>query len=70
MADPTQLRVAALSPQALAKVREVEKQLGGAIVIAYEQPVVPAALTPEQVKVVEAAEQQLGVCLVAYEKPA
>ena len=60
-------KVAALQPEAVAKVKEVEKKLG-AYVIAYEHPVEPASLTAEQLKELEKLESDLGVCLVAYRK--
>lgn len=63
-----QTRIAQLSPEALAKIQAVERQLGGRYVIAYEQPVVPAKLTPEQLNALQAVEREIGACLVAYEK--
>jgi hypothetical protein len=59
--------VAALSAESLARVQEVEKDLGDVVVVAYQKPVVPAALKPKQVKRLRKAEEELGVCLVAYE---
>ncbi len=58
--------VASLNSQALQKVEAVEKKLGHVYVVAYEKPVEPAKLTPEQVNVLQQAERELGVCLVAY----
>ena len=68
MADFAKPRVAALSAQDLAKVQAAENQLGGVYLIAYEQPVSPAPLTPEQLDELQELETQLGVCLVAYRK--
>ena len=51
----------------MAKLESLEKALGDVYVVAYEKPVVPAQLKPEQVKLLQQAERELGVCLVAYE---
>ncbi len=69
--DPafTTPQIAHLDRDKLQKVEDLERQLGGAIVIAYDQPVVPAELTPEQVAILQRLERELGVCLVAYRKP-
>jgi hypothetical protein len=37
-------------------------------VVAYDQPVVPARLNPEQIKALQDTEREVGACLVAYEK--
>lgn len=58
-----------LSAEAEQKVRELERTLGNVYVIAYDQPVIPAALNRDQVSELERVERELGVFLVAYEKP-
>jgi hypothetical protein len=59
------MRPARLDPTALAKVRELEEQLGCPLVAyAPENPYAP--LTDEQVAAVQRAEQELNVRLVAY----
>ena len=68
--------LAALSPDAVQKVKQLEARLGDAYVIAYEgadidaQPLPPANLDSDQVAEVTRAEQALGVCLIAYKKAA
>ena len=68
MSELSKPRVATLASQAVAKVQEVEKKLGGVYVIAYEHPVVPATLTQGQLAELSKVEDELGVCLVAYRK--
>ncbi len=60
--------VAALSAEALTKVKALEETLGGVYVIAYEKPLAPAHLTQEQLDALQALESELGVCLIAYRK--
>jgi len=60
-------QVAHLGPAEVAKVEAVERTLGDVYVVAYEKPVAPARLTPEQVSALQKAERELGVCLVAYQ---
>ena len=67
MAEFNQPKVATLAGDAVAKVQAVEKKLG-AYVIAYEHPVQPASLTPEQLAELTRLEDELGVCLVAFRK--
>ena len=62
--------VASLDPRAIAKLEAMEKSLGDVYVVAYEKPVAPAHLTPQQVNALQQAEHELGVCLVAYQAPA
>ncbi len=70
MAEPSQLRPAKLSKDALVKVQAAEKKLGSKVIlVAYEQPVVPASLDPKQLDTLQDLESQLGLCLVAYRKP-
>jgi hypothetical protein len=67
MTELSKPHVAHLAPAAVAKVEAVERTLGDVYVVAYEKPVIPAALSPEQLKMVQQAERDLGVCLVAYQ---
>lgn len=62
--------VAQLGPAQVAKVEAVERALGHVYVVAYENPSVPAQLTPKQLEALQQAERELGVCLVAYQAPA
>ena len=64
----TEPHIAQLSQQQLARVQDLEKKLGGVYVVAYQQPVAPAPLTPEQLQALQAAEREVGACLVAYRK--
>ena len=68
MSEFSKPKVASLPATAVAKVQEVEKKLGGVYVIAYEHPVEPATLTPQQLAQLTKVETELGVCLVAYRK--
>ena len=68
MSEFSKPKVAALPPQAVAKVQDIEKKLGAVYVIAYEHPVQPATLTPQQLAELSKVEDELGVCLVAYRK--
>lgn len=61
--------VASLSSEAVAKVQALEEKLGSVVVVAYEQPFVPAQLTQEQLDALWELEKELGVCLIAYRKP-
>ena len=65
MAAP-RMRVAELDAARLAKVRELEEDLG-AYVVALEPEFRLAGLTAEQLDRLEAAEKELGVVLLAYE---
>ncbi len=68
--DPsfTTPKIAYLNKEALQKVNVLEEKLGGVYVIAYDQPLTPAQLTPEQLAEVQKMEAELGLCLVAYHK--
>ena len=68
MTELSKAKVASLRPEAVSKVQEVEKKLGGVYVIAYEHPVQPATLSPAQLAELAKVEEELGVCLVAYRK--
>ena len=68
MTEFSKPKVAALPADAVSKVRAVEQKLGGVYVIAYEHPVQPATLTPQQLAELTKVEDELGVCLVAYRK--
>jgi len=59
--------VAALPADAVARVQAMEKKLG-TYVIAYEHPVIPASLSPQQLFELNKLEEELGVCLVAFRK--
>lgn len=67
MAEASKPPIAHLNASAVAKVESVERKLGDVYVLAYEKPLIPAELTPEQVKILQQAEHDLGVCLVAYQ---
>ena len=66
MSETPMPQVAHLDPPAIAKVEAMERTLGDVYVVAYEKPMTPAQLTPEQVNILQKAERDLGVCLVAY----
>ncbi len=59
-------QLASLSPEALAKVQDLEQKLGGICVVAYQKPIAPAPLSDQQVKMLQQAEKDIGACLVAY----
>lgn len=60
--------VASLSSEAVAKVQALEEKLGHVVIVAYEQPFVPAQMTQEQLDALWTLEKELGVCLIAYRK--
>ncbi len=62
----TEAQIAPLSPDALARVQDLEKKLGGVCIVAYQQTVTPAPLTPDQLKLLQQTEKDIGACLVAY----
>jgi len=64
-------KLAMLNAQQVAKVRELEAQLGDDVVIlAYDKPLEPAELTDEQVEKIKQAEAELEkVYLVVYKNP-
>jgi hypothetical protein len=66
MSSPT-LRPAELDDSALAKVRDLEEQLGCPLV-AYAPETPFAPLTDEQVAALHRAEAELGVRLLAYRR--
>ncbi len=59
------MKIAELNPARLAKVRELEEELG-TYVVALEPEFRLAALTPTQLERLKAAERELGVVLLAY----
>lgn len=59
------MKIADLEPARLAKVRELEEELG-TYVVALEPEFRLAALTPAQLERLQAAEKELGVVLLAY----
>jgi len=61
-------RVANLDEAALARLRELEQELGGLVIVAYEQDYRVADLSPDQLQRLQEAEEQLGAILVAYER--
>jgi hypothetical protein len=58
--------LAMLSAGQVAIVEQLERDLGGLFVLAYERPLQPATLTPDQIERIRKAERELGTCLVAY----
>jgi len=70
MADP-EAQFAALSEEQLAKLRAVEAALGDNVVLlAYDRPLEPAHLTPEQMDLLCDLEAELGCAyVVAYRRP-
>lgn len=59
------MKVAELDPARLAKVQELEHELG-TYVVALEPQFQLAELTPGQIERLETAEKELGVVLLAY----
>lgn len=68
MPDFTHPQMAQLTPQQLARVQQLEQQLGEVYVVAYQAPLLPAELTAQQLQALQSAERELGACLVAYRK--
>ena len=66
MPDTSKPQVASLNPAAVTRVEALERSLGDVYVVAYEKPVEPAKLTPQQISLLQQAEKDLGVCLIAY----
>ena len=64
-------KLAMLDDEALAKVRALEQDLGdNVLVVAYDRPLEPANLTPEQLEKVNDVEYGLSnTYLVVYRKP-
>jgi hypothetical protein len=63
--DAPNLEIADLSEDQLAKLRELEDEVG-AVVVAYKQNWSFADLTADQVALLQDAERELGVTLLAY----
>jgi hypothetical protein len=61
-----QMKIAKLDQGSVAKIREMEKEMGVHI-MALEPGVKFIALAPEQLAKVEALEKELGVILLVYE---
>ena len=69
MTEQLEPKIAQLGRQQVERVQELERELGGVFVVAYERPLRPAKLTDEQVAKLQAAEDETGgVYLVAYEQ--
>jgi len=67
MPAPTKVEFASLSPEQVAKVRQLEKKLG-AFVVAYNTPLRPAPLSDDQLAELMQLEKAMpGICLVAYQ---
>ncbi len=62
------IRYASLTDEQLAKLRELEDELGN-WVLAIEPAVKLAELTPSQLARIQALEDELGVILLAYRPP-
>lgn len=67
MATP-ELRPAQLDDQSLARVREMERELGS-VIIAYQAEPPFMSLSADQLRRLQELERELGVVLLAY-KPA
>ena len=63
--DTTGMKIAKLDEQKVAKLRELESELGTCLV-ALEEEFSLARLSPEQVARLQDAERELGVVLLAY----
>lgn len=61
-----QLKIAKLDDDSVAKIREMEEEMGVHI-MALERGVKFIALAPEQLAKVEVLEKELGVMLLVYE---
>ncbi|MFX1466215.1 MAG: hypothetical protein ACFFA5_07070 [Promethearchaeota archaeon] len=60
------LKYADLSEMDVAKLRALENEMRGKILLAYQE-MKPAQLTEEQINKVKILEKELGVVIVAYE---
>lgn len=60
------LKYADLSEMDVAKLRALENEMRGKILLAYKE-MKPAQLTEEQINKVKILEKELGVVIVAYE---
>ncbi|WP_287584438.1 hypothetical protein [Candidatus Borrarchaeum sp.] len=60
------LKYADLSEMDVAKLRALENEMRGKILLAYKE-MKPAQLTEEQINKVKILEKELGIVIVAYE---
>jgi hypothetical protein len=56
-----------LSDADVEKIKVLEKELGGKVLLAYKKSLNPAELTDAQVKKIQKLEKELGALVVAYE---
>jgi hypothetical protein len=58
---------AELSDADVEKIKALEKELGGKVLLAYKKALYPAKLTDTQVKKIQKLEKELDALVVAYE---
>jgi hypothetical protein len=58
--------LAKLTERQLEEIRRFEKRWKNVVLMVYEKPAQPAAISPEQLKKVQKLEKELDVILVAY----
>ncbi|MFX1519824.1 MAG: hypothetical protein ACFFCD_07880 [Promethearchaeota archaeon] len=56
-----------LSDADVKKIKTLEKEMGGKVLLAYKKALYPAKLTDEQVKKIQKLEKELGALVVVYE---
>lgn len=59
-------RLAKLTERQLEEIRRFEERWKKVVLIVYEKPAEPAAISPEQLKKIQKLEKELDVVLVAY----
>lgn len=59
-------RLAKLTERQLEEIRRFEERWKNVVLMVYEKPAGPAAISPEQLKKIQKLEKELDVILVAY----
>ena len=59
-------RLAKLAGRQLEEIRRFEERWKNVVLMVYEKPAEPAAISPEQLKKIQKLEKELDVVLVAY----
>ena len=59
-------RLAKLTERQLEEIRRFEERWKNVVLMVYEKPTEPAAISPEQLKKIQKLEKELDVILVAY----
>jgi hypothetical protein len=59
-------RLAKLTERQLEEIRRFEERWKNVVLMVYEKPAEPAAISPEQLKKIQKLEKELDVILVAY----